>query len=170
MVDAGFSASVPNVLGDLFLKLETARQGPIKGESEDAAHAGEIELLGWSWGMDAKTAMGSAGPAGKATVHELQIRKSVDGASTAMMQVLRTNDSIKKALLTQRKAGKNPHEYLKITLQEGRLTSYAVQSDATNVIPVETWSLSFKRISVEYRAQRGDGLAGGAMTYDDVIG
>ena len=47
--------------GDLFLKLETARQGPVKGESQDSKHAGEIDLIGWRWGMDAKTAMGGAG-------------------------------------------------------------------------------------------------------------
>ena len=31
--------------GDLFLKLETARQGPVKGESQDSKHAGEIDLI-----------------------------------------------------------------------------------------------------------------------------
>jgi type VI secretion system secreted protein Hcp len=155
--------------GDLFLKLETARQGPVKGESQDDKHAGEIDLIGWRWGMDAKTAMGGTGPAGKATVNELQIIKQVDKASTAMMSVLRANDVVKKAVLTQRKAGKTPHEYLKITLQEGRLTHYDVRSDETSLVPVEVWNLSFKRINVEYREQLADGQPGGATLYEDSI-
>ena len=35
------------MLGDMFLKL-----GDIKGESKVDVHAGQMELMSWSWGAD----------------------------------------------------------------------------------------------------------------------
>ena len=70
----------------MFLKIETAKQGAIKGESQDGAHKNEIDVVGWSWGMQAHTSLGAAGNAPKATVSELDILKRVDSASTALMR------------------------------------------------------------------------------------
>ena len=152
---------------DFFLKIELAKQGPIKGESVDEKHKEEIILGGWAWGMEAKSALSSAGPAGKATVHELRCFKHVDRASPVIMQALRSNDTVKKATLTCRKAGKEQHEYLKITIQNGRLTSYNVDTDGA--VPTEKFSFSFKKIEIEYREQRQDGLPGGSVLYADEI-
>jgi type VI secretion system secreted protein Hcp len=152
---------------DFFLKVELARQGPIKGEAVDEKHKEEILLTGWNWGMESKSAMSSAGPSGKATVHELRCFKNVDRASPVIMQALRTNETVKKATLTCRKAGKEQQEYLKITIQNGRLTSYSVDTDGA--VPTETFSFSFKKIEVEYREQRDDGLLGGSVMYADEI-
>jgi hypothetical protein len=44
-----------------------------------------------------------------------------------------------------------------------------VRSDETNLVPVEVWNLSFKRISLEYREQLPDGQPGGAALYEDTI-
>jgi type VI secretion system secreted protein Hcp len=156
---------------DFFLKIELAKQGPIKGESADDKHKEEIVLKGWTWGMDVKNAYSvaptGAESAGKATVHELRCSKSVDRASPVIMQALRSNDKVKKATLTCRKAGKEQHEYLKITIQNGRLTSYAVNTEGA--VPTEEFALSFKKIEVEYREQRQDGLLGGSVMYSDEI-
>ena len=152
---------------DFFLKIDLAKHGPIKGEAADEKHKEEIVLTGWSWGMESKSAMSSAGPSGKATVHELRCFKNVDRASPVIMQALRTNETVKKATLICRKAGKEQHEYLKITIQNGRLTSYSVDTDGAS--PTETFSFSFKKIEVEYREQRDDGLLGGSVMYADEI-
>lgn len=152
---------------DFFLKIELARQGPIKGEAVDDQHKEEILLTGWSWGMESKSSMSSAGPSGKATVHELRCFKNVDRASPVIMQALRTNETVKKATLICRKAGKEQHEYLKITIQNGRLTSYTV--DTEGATPSEALAFSFMKIEVEYREQREDGLLGGSVLYADEI-
>jgi type VI secretion system secreted protein Hcp len=150
--------------GDMFLKIETAKQGPIKGESQDAAHKSEIDVVSWSWGMQAHTGLGAAGNAPKATVSELDILKRVDSSSTALMSALRNNDLVKKAILIVRKSGSNPLEYMKITVQEGRITALNVQSDDTELR--ERLTLSFKRINVEYTPQGEDGRARGAMSFE----
>ena len=70
----------------MFLKVKGAKQGLIKGESQDAQHKDEIEVVSWSWGMQAKASASAAARAtGKATINELRIVKRVDSASTALM-------------------------------------------------------------------------------------
>jgi type VI secretion system secreted protein Hcp len=153
--------------GDMFLKIETAKQGAIKGESQDGAHKNEIDVVGWSWGMQAHTSLGAAGNAPKATVSELDILKRVDSASTALMSALRNNDLVKKAILIVRKSGASPLEYVKITVQDGRITALNVESAETELR--ERLTLSFKRINVEYTPQGEDGRARGSMSFETDI-
>ena len=154
-------------LGDMFLKVETARQGVIKGESADAKHPGEIDVLAWSWGMRGQTGMAAAGEASKATLNELDVVKLVDSASTALMAAMRNNDLIRKAALTVRKAGGDPLEYVRITIQNARITSLDLQTNDTEV--TEKLSLAFKRINVEYTPQGADGMARGGMMFETEI-
>ena len=83
--------------GDMFLKVEGARSGAIKGEARDETHREEIDILSWSWGMRAQTAMGGAGRASRASLSELRITKRVDSASTALMAAMRNNDLLNKS-------------------------------------------------------------------------
>src|SRR5262245_49473210 len=92
--------------GDMFLMVKGAKHGLIKGESQDAKHKGEIDVLSWSWGMQARPSLGGGGASGKSSINELKVVKKVDSASTALMLALRTNEPIQQAILTLRKAGK----------------------------------------------------------------
>ena len=155
----------------MFLKLEGLKSGAIKGESQDEKHKDEIDVLSWSWGMEARTPMSSAGAAQKATINELNVSKRVDGASTALMAALRNNEEIKKGVLTVRKAGKTAHEYLKITIQKGRITAVNVRSgdgDAPAEL-LEDVRLAFQRITVEYVPQGPDGQPRGGMLFETEI-
>ena len=163
-------ASLPGVgAGDMFLMVKGAKGGVIKGEVLDAAHKGEIDVLSWSWGMHSRPALGGGGATGKAAVHELKVVKRVDSASTALMSALRTNEAIVKAVLTLRKAGKSQLEYLKITIEQGRVTSLTIDAgDKSGSADLfENVSFSFNKISVEYVPQGQDGQARGGMTYTD---
>jgi type VI secretion system secreted protein Hcp len=155
--------------GDMFLMVKGAKGGVIKGEALDATHKGEIDVLSWSWGMHSRPALGGGGASGKAAVHELKIVKRVDSASTALMSALRTNEMVVKAVLTLRKAGKSQLEYLKITIEQGRVTSLTVEAgDRQGSADLfENVSFSFNKINVEYVPQGKDGQALGSMTYSD---
>jgi type VI secretion system secreted protein Hcp len=159
-------------VGDMFLMVKGAKHGLIKGEAHDDTHKEEIEVLSWSWGMQAKPSLGGGGASGKATVNDLRIVKRVDSASTALMSALRTNEVIQKAVLTLRKAGDNPLEYLKITIEQGRVTGVTVEAGDVSGSPElrEHLSFSFNKISVDYVPQGKDGLAKGGMTYADQWG
>ena len=155
--------------GDIFLSVKGAKSGVIKGESQDQAHPKEIDVVSWSWGMQAKPSLGGGGATGKATVHELKVVKRVDSASTPLMSALRTNEMITKAVLTQRKAGKTPLEFLKITIEQGRVTALTIEAGDQTGSPdlFEHLSFSFNKITVEYVPQGKDGQAMGSMLYTD---
>lgn len=156
---------------DMFLKLEGKVSGAIKGESQDGKHKDEIDVLSWSWGMTARTTLGGGGLASKAQLSELNICKRVDSASTPLMSALRNNEQIKKGVLTVRKSGKTQHEYLKITIEKGRVTSLNVRS-GEGESPAELWedvSFTFQSIAVEYVPQGADGQPRGGMQFETEI-
>ena len=153
----------------MFLMVKGAKHGLIKGESQDTQHKGEIDVLGWSWGMQGKPNLGGGTATGKASIHDLRIVKRVDASSTALMLALRTNEPIQKAVLTLRKAGKSQVEYLKVTIEQGRVTALTIEGGDTSgsADVVERVSFSFNKIEVEYVPQGNDGLAQGGMTFAD---
>jgi type VI secretion system secreted protein Hcp len=163
------NVSLSGGAGDMFLMVKGAKHGVIKGESPDTQHKDEIEVLSWSWGMQAKPSIGGGSATGKATINDLKIVKRVDSASTALMQALRQNEPIQKAVLTLRKAGKSQLEYLKITIEQGRVTSLIVDAGDTSGSAeiFERVSFSFNKIDVEYVPQGKDGRPQGGMLFSD---
>ena len=155
--------------GDMFLMVKGAKHGVIKGESQDGQHKGEIDVLSWSWGMQAKPSLGGGTASGKASIHDLRIVKRVDSASTALMLALRTNEPIQKAVLTLRKAGKTQLEYMKVTIEQGRVTALTVDAGDVSGSPdvIERVSFSFNKIEIEYVPQGKDGQPQGGMTFAD---
>lgn len=157
--------------GDMFLKVKGAKSGAIAGEAQDHDHKNEIEVLGWSWGMQGKSSLGSGQATGKATIRELRITKRLDKSSTALMSALRSNELIKQAVLTLRKIGHPPAiEYFKITIEDGRVLSIDLDAgDASNnPTLVERVSFTFNKISVVYTPQGQDGLPLGQTSFEDI--
>lgn len=157
----------------MFLLVKGATHGQINGESlDESKHKGEIEVLGWSWGIHGKPSLGGGAASGKATIRELKIIKRVDKASTALMGAVRTNETIKEAVLTLRKTGKGALEYLKISIEQGRVVSIDIEAgDASGGSTlIETVTFSFNKVSVEYTPQGGDGQAQGSTTFQDQWG
>lgn len=151
----------------MFLKIDGARQGAIKGEAQDKGHKDEIDVLGWTWGMEGNLIHGQA--TGKTSVRELKFTKQVDKASTGLMSALRSNEVIKKAVLTVRKAGNsNPIEYYTITIEKGRIVSLIQQSgeEAGAATINEEVSIAFSKVSVEYKPQGDDGQVRGGTSFD----
>ena len=72
------AARMPGMAADIFAKL-----GDIKGESLDAKHKDEIEVLSFSWGLtnSASSSSSSGGGGGKATFQDLTIVHNIDKAS-----------------------------------------------------------------------------------------
>ena len=155
--------------GDMFLMVKGAAHGVIKGESLDEKHKGEIDVLSWSWGMQGKPTLGGGTASGKSSMHDLKIVKRVDSASTGLMLALRNNEPIQKAVLTLRKAGKTQLEFLKITIENGRVTALTIEGgDAGGGSELyEKVSFAYNKIEVEYVPQGKDGLPQGGMLFAD---
>ena len=162
----------PAGASDMFLTVKGAAHGVINGESIDDKHKGEIEVLSWSWGIQGKASLGGGGASGKATIREMKVVKKVDKASTALMGAVRTNEVIKEAVLTVRKAGKSALEYLKIKMEQGRVMSIDIEAGdpAGGMDLVERITLSFNKIDVEYTPQGADGHPQGSTSFQDQWG
>jgi type VI secretion system secreted protein Hcp len=148
---------------DVFLKL-----GDIKGESKDSKHEGEIDVLSWSWGVSnaSDVRAGSGAGAGKANFGDLSFMHALDKASPNMMKACAMGEHIKEATLTSRKAGKGQQEYLIVKMKEVFVTS--VQPSGSSEHPMESVSINFGHIDLEYKPQKEDGSldAGLHFIYD----
>jgi len=148
---------------DVFLKL-----ADVKGESKDDKHKDEIEVLSWSWGVsnpvDARAGAGKG--AGKANFGDLNFMHALDKASPVLMKACTMGDHFKDATLTSRKAGKGQQEYLIVKLKEVYVSS--VQPSGSSEHPMESVSLVFGHIDLEYKPQKEDGSldAGVHFIYD----
>lgn len=139
---------------DMFIKI-----GDIEGESTDKTHGKEIDVLAWSWGMSQSgtTHMGGGGGSGKVNVQDISITKYVDASSHALIGACSTGTHYPQALLTVRKAGKNPLEYVKITMKEVIVTSVSTGGSGGEDRLTENVSLNFAEFKFEYTPQKPDG-------------
>lgn len=147
---------------DAFLKL-----GDIKGESVADGHAGEIDVLSWSWGVSqtGTTHRGTGGGAGKANVTDISISKFLDAASPTLFLNCCTGKHFKEATLTVRKAGDKPLDYLVIKLSDIIITGVQIGGSAGSEEMTESLSLNFALFEYVVQPQDKTGAKkGGAIT------
>jgi len=143
---------------DYFLKIDS-----IEGESRDDKHKDEIEIESFSWGETQSFAVGGGGGAGKVSVHDFHFTMLVNKASPALFLACAQGDHIKNAILTCRKAGKKPVEFLKVTLSNVLISSFQIGGTG-GFVPTDQISLNFAKIEVEYKEQDATGKLTGSIT------
>jgi type VI secretion system secreted protein Hcp len=140
---------------DYFLKIDG-----VEGESTDEKHRGEIEVLSWSWGASNAGLHSTGGGmgAGKVQMQDFHFTMSVNKATPKLFLMCATGEHIKEAILTVRKAGTDaPVEYLKIKLTDVLVSSYQTGGSGGGDVPMESFSLNFSKIEIEYTPQNADG-------------
>jgi len=151
------------VAPDIFAKI-----GDIKGESVDSKHKDEIELLSWSWGVSrSASGSGSGAGTGKAHFNDLSFTHKIDKASPLLLKACATGQHLKEATITRRKAGKGQQEFLVIKMNDVLVTSVADSDDSGGGL-MESVTLAFAKVDLEYRPQKPDGSldAGLHFKYD----
>ena len=138
---------------DIFAKI-----GDIKGESPDAKHKGEIEVLSFSWGVTNAANIGAGGGAGagRATFNDLSFTHTIDKASPKLLEACATGAHLKEGTITRRKAGKGQEEYLIIKMNDIIVTSVSL-GDSSGGAGSENVSLAFAKVDLEYRPQNPNG-------------
>jgi type VI secretion system secreted protein Hcp len=144
---------------DIFIKIDG-----IDGESQDATHLNEIDVISWGWQVSQNSSMlaGAGGGAGKASVSDLSFIHALDRASPNLAKYCFTGKRIRQALLTMRKAGELPHEFSRITMYDVIVTHVSPLANA--VACHESVQLSFASMKHEYILQNSLGGSGGAVT------
>jgi len=147
---------------DMFLKLDG-----LKGESIDSKHKESIDILAWSWGLSNTGTFhhGSGGGAGKANFNDISVTKYIDIASPNLMLHCANGKHITKGTITVRKAGENPLEYLKISLEKILVSGYTTGGSGGEERLTENVSLNFAKVKIEYAQQTEKGGAGGSADF-----
>jgi type VI secretion system secreted protein Hcp len=142
---------------DQFMKFEG-----IEGESKDSKHKNEVDVLAWSWGASQSGSFHTAGGggSGKVSVQDLSFTKYVDKSSTNLFLKCCDGKHIPSAVLTVRKAGESPVEYLKITMEPVLVTSVSGGGSGGEDRITENITLNFAKVKIEYTEQKEDGSAG----------
>jgi type VI secretion system secreted protein Hcp len=145
---------------DMFLKIDD-----VKGESADDKHKDMIDVLAWSWGMSQSgtTHMGGGGGAGKVSVQDISLTKYVDKSSPNLILAACNGKHFKEALLTVRKAGEKPLEYIKITMKEVLVSNISTGGSGGEDRLTENITLNFAEFKVEYTPQKPDGSGDAAV-------
>ncbi|WP_047194642.1 Hcp family type VI secretion system effector [Caldimonas brevitalea] len=139
---------------DMFLKIDD-----VKGESVDAKHKGTIDVLAWSWGLSQSgtTHLGGGGGSGKVSVQDISLTKYVDKSTPTLMLACCNGKHYKEAVLTVRKAGEKPLEYIKITMKEVIVANLSTGGSGGEDRLTENLTLNFAEFKVEYTPQKPDG-------------
>jgi type VI secretion system secreted protein Hcp len=140
---------------DQFIKI-----AGIKGESEDHKHKGEIDVLSWSWGMSnsGSAQMGGGSGSGKASFQDISFTKWIDRSTPTLMGFAASGEHIPKAELVVRKAGgKNPLEYIKITMQDLIISSVSTGGSGGEDRLTENVTLNFAVVDFVYTPQTKEG-------------
>ncbi len=147
----------------IYLKLTLANGGTVKGPSRDADHKEHILLESYHF---AETNEGpAAGKAQAAHIGDFVCSAKMSVASPFLLVAAATNDRVVEAVISCR--GLNAQEkadFLEWTLNDGRVTSYATSATSHEVHPLDHFSLSFRKIRVDYRSRMGNGQLGGVVT------
>ncbi|HEV2392516.1 MAG TPA: type VI secretion system tube protein Hcp [Verrucomicrobiae bacterium] len=145
---------------DMFIKI-----GDVEGEAVDHKHKNEVDVLAWSWGMSnsGSAHVGGGAGAGKVNVQDLSFTKYVDKASPKLMLACCNGKHYDQALLTVRKAGEKPVEYIKIKLTEVLITSVSTGGSGGEDRLTENVTLNFAKVHVDYTPQDAKGAAGTAI-------
>lgn len=124
---------------DFFLKLEN-----IRGESTDAKHKGEIELISFSWGASPPHLR----PPARTPLHDFSIVKPVDAASPLLLQAACQGTSQGQAHFVARKAGTDQLEYIKIEFSDVMVSSVAWTGSSEGPVEAVTLGYGSARVSV----------------------
>ena len=94
---------------------------------------------------------GGGGGAGKVQVHDISITKFVDKSSPQLMLHCAKGQHIKEAVITMRKAGGDPKNFIKYKLTDVIVSSFQAESNGgKNTKPQENIAFKFAKIEFEH--------------------
>lgn len=152
---------------DYFLKLPNC-----DGEAQDSKHQDEIEVEEYEWEQyqEGSGGGGSGGGAGKVKMGDFRILIRTCKATPNLMLACANGQPYKSAVLTCRKAGQTPQDYMIWTLSDAVVChhkhlgkEFVSDSGEKTVIPSDEIHLNFSSIQCEYKVQKEDGSLGGSV-------
>lgn len=146
---------------DILLKI-----ADVVGESVIDGHEDEIDVVNWNWGLSQSGSMhvGGGGGAGKADIGDIMISKYVDKSTPDIIRACCNGTHFSEATLLVRKAGKDPLDYMRITMTKVMVTSYSTDGAAGGDALMENVSLNFAKMEIGYTPQTDNGTGDAEVT------
>jgi type VI secretion system secreted protein Hcp len=136
---------------DMFLKIDG-----VTGESATKGHEKEIEILSFSWGVFPKTDK----PNAHTCVGDITFTKNVDMATPQILTLAVVGTAVPKAVLTLRKAGVDPVDFMTLEMTQVMVVSVAEGGSVGQSNLVEQFALRFAGMKLSFRQQNPDGTPG----------
>jgi type VI secretion system secreted protein Hcp len=143
---------------DAFLKLDG-----IPGESTDAKHKGEIEVLSFTFGVTQQPSghAGGGGGAGRPQFQDFFFAANTQVSTPKLLQACASGQHLKQAIITLRKAGGAQQDFLKWTLWDVVVSSFQTGGSAQGDSgPADSVGLNFAKVRVEYSPTSPKGTLG----------
>jgi type VI secretion system secreted protein Hcp len=161
---ATVAAAPVTAIADIFLALENQSGGiEIKGESVDAKHKDQINIL--SYTQSFKNTVPTAGAAGKVTCGDITVLKNIDKSSSELIKAVVTGKHFDKAVISFRTTGKAFADYYIVTLGDIFITSIDQTDQPDPAKIVERVSISAANFDFKYQQQAPTGAPVGAATH-----
>ena len=149
---------------DFLLKI-----GDLDGESIDDTYKGHIEIQSWSWGVSNSGSMGigTGGGTGKSHHGDFHFTMWMNKCTPDLVKKCSNGQHYDTATLICRRTGGDAKvEYLKVKFSHVLISSY--QTGGSSGIPMDSVSLNFTKIEVEYTPQdeKGKKMGSVKMSHD----
>ena len=145
---------------DITLKLTK-----IEGESKKKGFENQIDVYDFKFGVSqsASSSEGLGGGSAKSDCKDLIVTKLIDKSTPILFLHSALGTPIPEAVLTVRKAGGQALDYLVVTLKDVIVTNVATGGKSEDERVREEISLSYAKITIQYKAQNADGTAGATI-------
>lgn len=159
-------------MASIFMKIDDG--GEIKGEAKDQDHKDWIELASVSWNHSRTIAAGvksSQRSRGETFFNDIMIANTMHKGSMKVQQYAATGKVMKKVEIHFCRSGadgaKGLETYLTIKLDDCLVTSYST-GIAGEDVPIESLSLNFTKVEMEYKEADSKGVmkTASAFTFD----
>ncbi|MEY3695232.1 MAG: hypothetical protein RL083_1057 [Pseudomonadota bacterium] len=151
----------------------------VKGSSTLADYADQIECYSWTFDVvqpSSNTKSGTERTAANPMFSDIKLTKETDVSSTDLLRLCATAKEVDKVTITMlRKANEENSPLLKVELEKVIISHYSIASAhepdplETGVEgarrPLETISLNFVKIKMEYNHQANDGTIAGKTDF-----
>jgi type VI secretion system secreted protein Hcp len=142
----------------------------IPGESTDAHHTNEIDVVSFSWSESLATGGHSGGGGGshlgKVAMGDLTVTAPTSKATPKLLVACASARHFPQARLSCANVGQHPADFLVITLKAVLVSALSVagSSGTASNRPLDEISLSFDEIEISYRQQNPNGTLGSPIT------
>ena len=145
---------------DFFLQI-----AGVPGESRDSKHKDWIEIMSWSFGeSNPGTSHGGGGGAGKVQMSDFNFMSRMSKASPKLFLACANGQHMKEAKLVGVHSGRMQQEFLTWTFSDVLVSSYQTSGSEGGDEVMDSVSLAFSKVRVEYKLQKAEGSLDNAVS------